>query len=135
MKKVEAVAGIIICNNEILCMKRSNSKYNYIAYKYEFPGGKIEVGESPKAALQRELNEEIDLDVPQGKMTFFMTVKHDYPDFTVQLHAYLCQVEHKEIKMKEHEAFSWSKPDYLTSFDWLEGDWPIIESLRSRLDV
>ena len=61
MKELEVVAGIVICDDEILCMQRNQAKYNYISYKFEFPGGKIQPSESPTEALKRELTEELEI--------------------------------------------------------------------------
>lgn len=125
----EVVAGIILYQDEILCMQRNKGKYDYISYKYEFPGGKIEPGESAPAALKRELQEEMDLDVAVEKEDFFMTVRHEYPDFKITMHSYLCRVNSKKFTLKEHSDFKWLKKDQITELDWVEADLPIVKKL------
>lgn len=129
MKNYEAVAGIIIYNEEILCMQRAKGKFDYISYKYEFPGGKIEPGESAPAALKRELQEEMDIAVEVGNNDFFMTVEHQYPDFRIKMHSYICTVKNKEFKLKEHIAFQWLQKHELRQLDWVAPDIPIIDKL------
>ncbi|HIU63564.1 MAG TPA: (deoxy)nucleoside triphosphate pyrophosphohydrolase [Candidatus Avacidaminococcus intestinavium] len=133
MKVLEVVAGIVCCGDEILCLQRGNSKYNYIAYKYEFPGGKIEQNELPKEALRRELSEELALDISIENMSFFQEVSYTYPDFAVHLLAYTCFVTDKNLEIKEHSNFCWLTKDQLDQLDWLAGDWPLIEKLRGTL--
>ena len=93
MNHLEVVAAIIINNGEILCMQRNVGKYDYVSYKYEFPGGKLENGESQVQALMRELAEEMNLNVQINKDDFFMTVEHNYPDFSITMHSYICIID------------------------------------------
>ena len=79
MKEIKVVAGIIENNGKILCMQRDKGKYDYVSFKWEFPGGKIEDGETNEKALKRELLEEMDLDVIVG--IYFCDVESTYPDF------------------------------------------------------
>lgn len=130
MKELEVVAGIVICNDEILCMQRAKAKYDYVSYKYEFPGGKIEPGESPTEALRRELIEELDVDLNIGENDYFLFVDHVYPDFRIKLHSYVCHVAGKEFKLKEHKTFQWLKVSALVGLDWLEADRPIVDKLQ-----
>ena len=76
MKNIEVTAAIIINNNEILCMQRDKAKYDYISYKFEFPGGKIENGESKETALMRELAEEMDININITADDYYFTVQH-----------------------------------------------------------
>ena len=72
MKQLEVSAGILVYNEKILCTQRGQGKYDYISFKYEFPGGKIELGETPAKALQRELIEEMNLAISEDEMQFFL---------------------------------------------------------------
>ncbi|WP_293889747.1 NUDIX domain-containing protein [Flavobacterium sp.] len=88
MKKIEVVAAVIYHNEKILCVQRGNNKYKYIAFKYEFPGGKVEEGETNEEAIKREILEELNLNITIDSN--FITVNHDYPDFTLIMHSYIC---------------------------------------------
>lgn len=129
MKESEVVAAIIENNNEVLCMERGQGKFEYVSFKYEFPGGKIEAGEEAAQALQRELNEEMDLDIDAQNMTFFYTVNHEYPDFKIKLHTFICRVKTRKFTMKEHVNFKWLPKNQLKTLEWAEADWPIVEEL------
>ena len=127
MKKIEVVAGVIFCKDEILCVQRKKNKLHYISEKFEFPGGKIEPGESKEEALHRELLEELNLSMKIK--SFFMTVAHEYPDFELIMHTYICEVESKELKLNEHIDKKWLKVNELNQLDWAGADIPIVEKL------
>lgn len=131
MKKIEVVAAIIVYKNEILCMQRGNGKFEYISYKYEFPGGKVEPGESNTDALRRELKEEMDMEVFVDENDFFLTVQHQYPDFEITMHSYLCRVEKKNFNRKEHIDHKWLIPFALPTLDWALADIPIVEKIMA----
>jgi 8-oxo-dGTP diphosphatase len=128
---LEVVAAVIVHGDEILCMQRNSSKYEYMSYKYEFPGGKVEDGEAYTRALERELREELDLDVHVDDKDHFMTVIHSYPDFTVRMHSYLCRVPHKIFMRKEHIDHKWLRKDELDELDWASADLPIVERIKA----
>lgn len=129
MKKIEVVAGIIVFQKEILCMQRNKGKYEYVSYKFEFPGGKIEPGESHIEALKRELKEEMDMVVAVEEKDFFLTVQHQYPDFEVTMHNYVCKVMNKTFVRKEHIDHKWLTQEKLTTLDWAPADIPIVEKI------
>lgn len=114
-------------------MQRDYSKYDYISYKYEFPGGKVEEGESWTSALMREIREEMDLDLNVNDDDYFMTVKHEYPDFAITMHCYLCQMEHRAFTLKEHISYKWMKPSLLEHLDWAEADRPVVVKLMETM--
>ena len=131
MKKIEVVAAIIIYENEILCMQRGKSIHDYLSYKYEFPGGKIEPGETHVQALMRELKEEMELDLKIYEEDFFMTIDHLYPDFEIEMHSYICKVNNKKFERKEHNDHCWLKQEDLKSLDWAPADVPMVEKLAN----
>ena len=130
MKKVEVVAGIICCNNQILCVQRPTHKLNYISEKFEFPGGKIEVGETQKEALKRELQEE--LNISTDIKSLFLTVVHEYPDFELTMHSFVCEVKSKELTLNEHISQEWLTLKELKKLDWAAADIPIVDKLISN---
>lgn len=132
MKHLEVAAGILVYNNKILCTQRNVHKYSYLSFKYEFPGGKLEPGETKSEALMRELNEELDLKVSVSEDDFFKTVSYTYPDFSVTLHFYLCHLQSDAFTLKEHAGFKWLQTDELKTLDWAPADVPIVEELEKR---
>ena len=88
MKTIEAVSAIIFHDNKFLCVQKGANKYDYIAYKYEFPGGKVEEGETNEQAIIREVKEELNMDVTI--VSKLASVTHQYPDFLLILHNFLC---------------------------------------------
>ena len=130
MKKIEVVAGIIYCKNLILCVQRPKNKLHYISEKFEFPGGKIEEGETKKEALHRELLEE--LNISTKIKSLFMTVVHEYPDFELTMHTFICEVETKELTLVEHIDQKWLTLKELKTLDWAAADNPIVNKLESN---
>lgn len=126
-KQVEVVAGIIEFENKILCMQRDKGKFDYVSYKYEFPGGKIEEGEGHQQALERELKEEMEMQVDIGKR--FCVVNHEYPDFVVTMNVYLCKAKSKEFVLNVHKSFKWLDLKDLKTLDWAAADIPVVELL------
>ena len=129
MKHLNVVAAIIIYNQQILCMQRGQSQQDYISYKYEFPGGKIEPGETRPKALMRELKEEMNISIEIAEEDYFMTVNHTNPDFELTMHSYICYVASQEFVRREHSDHKWLYPQALHALDWAEADLPIVEKL------
>lgn len=132
MKHYEVVAAVIEYDNKILCMQRDKAKFEYVSYKFEFPGGKVEAGEENHNALARELNEEMDMNVNISAEDYLLTVDHTYPDFAITVHTYLCKVDKPDFVMKEHIDFKWLSVNELGTLDWAEADKPIVEWLRKK---
>ncbi len=130
MKSIEVVAAIIQNDDKTLCVQRGPAKFDYIHHKFEFPGGKVEQGESRESAIVRELKEELNLDI--SNMNFFMTVEHTYPDFHIVMHAFICQVGDRYIELTEHIDAKWLAIEELAQLDWAEADIPIVERLMSK---
>ncbi|MFA5669297.1 MAG: (deoxy)nucleoside triphosphate pyrophosphohydrolase [Balneolaceae bacterium] len=124
MKKIEVAAAILTHGDEIFCVQRAENKLDYISKKFEFPGGKIEPGETKKEALKRELEEELNIN-PQIN-DLFITVVHQYPDFELTMHTFLCDADSKEIKLNEHISSKWLLKDELLTLDWAAADIPIV---------
>lgn len=133
MKKLEVVAAIIIYKDRILCMQRGDGKFEYVSRKFEFPGGKIEKGETRPEALMRELREEMALEVQIGEEDFFMTVEHAYPDFEITMHSYICKVETQQFVRKEHIDHKWLRKEELMTLDWAPADIPIAKKIQETL--
>lgn len=132
MKTVEVVAAIIKNDkNEILCVQRNLNKFDYISKKFEFPGGKIEAGESKEDALKREIQEELVMDIQIEE--FYLTVHHQYPDFNLIMHSFICSSQSSSPILKEHIDFKWLTTDELMQLNWAAADIPIVQKLISKL--
>jgi 8-oxo-dGTP diphosphatase len=127
MKQVEVVAAIIINDNKILCVQRNINKYVYISEKYEFPGGKIEAGETKEETIRREIKEELNMDITVGEE--FLTVVHAYPDFKLTMHSFICTCENPNVTLTEHIDFKWLLINELSGLDWAGADIPIVNKL------
>lgn len=128
MKKHYTVsAAIIVENKKILCVQRNKGKYDYISYKYEFPGGKLEEGENEEDALKREISEELNLEIDVAEK--FLVVTHQYLDFDLTMHSYLCKANTEKLVLKEHIDAKWLFKNELIELDWAAADLPIVSKL------
>ena len=128
MKQIEVVAAIIVdSENRIFATQRGSGDWKDW---WEFPGGKIEPGETPQQALRREIREELDTEITVGELLH--TVEWDYPKFHLTMHCFLCTVERGSLTLLEHEAARWLAPNELASVQWLPADWEVIEVLKKR---
>lgn len=132
MNHIEVVAAIFICDGKVLCMQRGPGKYEYISYKYEFPGGKINPGENKYDAFVREIKEEMNLEVPKEDVKYFLMVNHQYPDFYITMHSFIVDLKDKNFERKEHINHRWVYPDELSDLDWVQADIPIIEKILAE---
>lgn len=135
MKTVKVVATIIKAVNEngetiIFATQRG---YGDFKGGWEFPGGKIESGETPQEALKREIIEELDTEVSVGEL--MDTVEYDYPQFHLSMDCFWCQIVRGNLVLKEHEAARWLTKDELNNVEWLPADITLIEKIRNLLSM
>lgn len=128
MKTVEVVAAVIRDQNRIFATQRG---YGDQKGGWEFPGGKMEKGETPQEALIREIKEELDTEIEVGEL--IETVEYDYPKFHLKMHCFFCSVKQGNLVLKEHEAAKWLTLETLDSVDWLPADLSLIEKIRKSL--
>ena len=127
MKKIQVVAAIIYHENKILCVQRGYSKYDYINQKFEFPGGKVEEGETNEEALIREIKEELEMEI--SDLNFLIKVEHTYPDFHISMNCYECKSNSKDLTLHEHIDYKWLDKSVLESLDWAAADVPVVNKL------
>ena len=125
MKQIEVVAALIKQENKVLATQRGYGEWKD---GWEFPGGKIEAGETPEAALRREILEELAVEVEvQSRL---VTVEYDYPQFHLTMHCYWCRLLKGEPILLEHEAAQWLTRDQLDSVDWLPADLEVVAAIK-----
>ena len=127
MKHIEVVAAIIRKGDKIFATQRG---YGDWKDWWEFPGGKMEAGETPEEALVREIREELSAEINVGE--FLCTVEYDYPKFHLKMHCYLCSLIGEALHLNEHEAAKWLTKDELDSVDWLPADKVVVECLSTH---
>ncbi len=126
MKRIEVVAAIIHNDQDrIFATQRGYGEYKDW---WEFPGGKMETGETPEEALKREIWEELETRIVVERLVD--TVEWDYPQFHLTMHCYLCHVESGHLELKEHEAAKWLHKDELESVNWLPADRELVRKLK-----
>jgi 8-oxo-dGTP diphosphatase len=128
MKKVEVVAAIIINQGQVLCCQREKNKLSYLSEKWEFPGGKIEEGETKKQALIREIKEELEMEI--HNLEFALTIIHRYEDFELTMHTYVASTEKPDFKLNTHKSAVWSRIEDINKFEWAAADQPIVEYVK-----
>ena len=124
MKHIEVVAAIIRRGNEIFATQRGDGEFKDW---WEFPGGKIEPGESLQQALVREIREELDATIEVGEL--LQTVEWDYPTFHLTMHCFWCKLTCEALHLNEHEAASWLDREHLRSVKWLPADYGILDEI------
>ena len=124
MKTIEVVAAIIIRDREVFATQRGYGEWQGWC---EFPGGKMEKGESPKEALKREIREELDAEVEVGEL--LETVEWDYPTFHLTMHCFVCSLVSESLHLNEHEAAAWLSKDTLRSVKWLPADEGLLDKV------
>jgi len=126
-KNVVVVAAVIMHNQKILCVQRGENKLEYISKKFEFPGGKMEGGETKKQTIIREIKEELNMDIIPIKE--LKTVEHEYPDFNLKMHSFISECLSTEVFLSEHIDYKWLSVSELETLDWAAADLPIVEQL------
>ena len=132
MKTIKVVAAVICDNikekNKIFATARG---YGELKGGWEFPGGKVEPGETPQQALIREIIEELDTEIKVGEL--IDTVKYDYPTFHLSMDCFWCEVLNGDLVLKEHEAAKWLTKEKLNEVEWLPADITLIEEIRKGM--
>ena len=127
MCAIEVVAAVILHEGRILATQRGYGEWKDW---WEFPGGKMEAGETPEEALVREIREELSTEISVDE--FLCTVEYDYPKFSLTMHCYLCSLLTEALLLNEHEAAKWLTLDELDCVEWLPADLKVIEALKKR---
>ena len=127
MKNIEVVAAIIRDEDEFLATKRGYGEFRGL---WEFPGGKMDAGETRHEALLREIREELNCDIRIDD--FLLTVEYDYPEFHLIMHCYLCELL-SEFTLLEHDDYEWLDRDNLLDIEWLEADIEVVNYLLENV--
>lgn len=128
MKTIEVVAALIVHDGRIFATERGYGDWK--GY-WEFPGGKVEPGETPEAALEREIREELATEISVDR--YVTTIEWDYPAFHLSMRCYLCSVVSGSLTLLEHEAAAWLDCAHLRTVQWLPADESIIETIASLI--
>ncbi|AWK83956.1 (deoxy)nucleoside triphosphate pyrophosphohydrolase [Photobacterium damselae] len=126
-KQIEVVAAVLMNGGQFLAVQRGESKLSYVSKKWEFPGGKVEAGETLVAAITRELEEELRITIAEPQ--FLLTVEHSYPDFDITMHCFVVNVPTRELELTEHLDSRWLNKEQLWDLDWAAADVPAVEML------
>ena len=128
MKQIEVVAAIIRKGDRIFATQRGYGEWKDW---WEFPGGKMEAGETPEEALKREIREELSAEISVDE--FLCTVDYDYPQFHLTMHCNLCSLMTDSLHLNEHEAAKWLTKDELDGVKWLPADVEVVEVIKSKI--
>ena len=129
MKTIKVVAAVIKDGDKIFATQRG---YGEFKDGWEFPGGKVEPGETPEAALAREIREELDTEIEVGRK--IDCVEYDYPTFHLSMDCFWAEVISGKLILKEHEAAKWLTKNELDSVDWLPADQGLVEKIKMEWD-
>ncbi|MBR6417518.1 MAG: (deoxy)nucleoside triphosphate pyrophosphohydrolase [Bacteroidales bacterium] len=128
--KIEVVVAVILKDGRLFATQRGYGEWKDW---WEFPGGKIEMGETHEEALRREIQEELSADINVDR--FLCTVEWDYPKFHLTMHCYLCTLLKDALHLNEHEASKWLSRDELDTVCWLPADVQVVDTLKSVLEI
>jgi 8-oxo-dGTP diphosphatase len=126
MRSIHVTCAIIEQNGKVLATQRSTAMS--MPLKWEFPGGKIDPGETPEECLRREVREELHIEIEVGAS--LQPVSHAYADFRVTLYPFICAIRSGEIVLHEHAKLVWLLPEELQNLDWAEADLPVLQDYR-----
>lgn len=129
MKTIRVVAAVIRKDDRIFATQRG---YGEFKDGWEFPGGKIEPGETPQQALAREIREELETEIRVGDL--IDTIEYDYPTFHLSMDCFWCEIVEGSLELKEHEAAKWLDRESLYTVDWLPADVGLVEKIKNKLD-
>ena len=128
MKTIRVVAAVILERGHVFATQRGYGPWKDF---WEFPGGKIEPGETPENALVREIREELDTEIRVGEK--LLQVEYDYPEFHLSMGCFICSVLSGRLTLKEHESARWLSPEELDSVNWLPADLEVISGIRGSV--
>ena len=128
MKTIRVVAAVIRDDRKIFATQRGYGEWKG---GWEFPGGKIEEGETPQEALKREIREELDTEIVVGEL--IDTIEYDYPTFHLSMDCFWCEIENGNLVLKEHQAAKWLGKDTIEDVQWLPADVGLIEKIKLGL--
>lgn len=129
MKTIKVAAAIIMAQGKIFATQRG---YGEFKDGWEFPGGKVEPGETSEAAIKREIKEELDTEIEV--LELLDTAEYDYPNFHLSMDCFICRIKSGNLTLKEHEAAKWLTKENLDSVDWLPADRGVVEKLKGYID-
>lgn len=131
INNIEDIAGIEDHKHKVTKIFATQRGYGELEGGWEFPGGKIEEGETPQQALRREIMEELDTEIEVGEL--LDVIEYDYPTFHLSMDCFWCKVVSGDLVLKEHEAAKWLSKEELDSVDWLPADVTLIEKIREAI--
>ena len=127
MKTIDVVAAIIVKDHQILATQRG---YGEFEGGWEFPGGKVEPGETPEQAIVREIHEELNARIAVDD--FLVQVEHDYPTFHLSMKCFLCSLDDSGFQLLEHHAAKWLDMAHIDTVEWLPADVQVVDALKAR---
>ena len=130
MKQIEVVAAIICKGGSFLASQRGYGEFEGL---WEFPGGKIEMGETHEMAILREIKEELGVSINVEK--FLCTTEYDYPSFHLTMHCYVCSIKSGDIVLREHKSALWLTTETFDDVEWLPADKSVVEILRQKIST
>lgn len=130
MTHLEVVGAILTYQGKILCMQRKKGQNEATSLKFEFPGGKIDPGETRTEALERELSEEMGLTLTIREEDFYQEVHHAYPGFTITMYVFKCPMASPAFEQREHIGHAWLTPAELPTLEWAPADRYVVARLK-----
>ena len=126
LKRIEVVAAVIVRDGMVLATQRGYGDYEGW---WEFPGGKVDAGETPEQALVREIHEELNASIAVGR--YLCTAEHDYETFHLSMRCYVCTLEDDRFELLEHHAAKWLNAYHLGDVNWLPADIQVVEAIKA----